>query len=268
MPGPVSQDENAMTFIDTNKLQTGERLPGWVDRTFSSENMTFAHFTIEAGSRIPEHCHSNEEVWTVIEGELEVSVGAEVLVAGPGCVAVVPPFTAHSVRAVTNSKAIVADCPVRIDSSGGRRGVVQINFDSPVSLPKEPAGSAIEIPFTLYNRGKTRAVVRELRLESNVASALPSATTTEIPNGELPVYCTLEADERYAGTVWQAGVTPADLKQLLSGASVLYVKGTIFYDDDFGSRQHSTFCRIFDPSAFDGKGGFVVPQKPGYNYGT
>jgi|HubBroStandDraft_6_1064221.scaffolds.fasta_scaffold380599_1 quercetin dioxygenase-like cupin family protein len=268
MPSRASHDENAMTFIDTNKLQTGERLPGWVDRTFSSQNMTFAHFTIEAGSQIPEHCHSNEEVWTVIEGELEVSVGADVIVAGPGCVAIVPPFNAHSVRAVTSSKAIVADCPVRIDASGGRRGVVQINFDSPVPLPKEPAGSAIEIPFTLFNRGKTRAVVRELRIESKIAPALPSATTTEIPNGELPVYCTLEADARYEGTIRQTGATPADLEQLLSGDSVLYVKGTIFYDDDFGSRHHSTFCRVFDPSAFDGKGGFVIPKKPGYNYGT
>jgi quercetin dioxygenase-like cupin family protein len=59
-----------MALIDTNALRTGERLPGWRDRTFNTEKMTFAHFDFDAGSKIHEHCHSNEEVWTVLEGEL------------------------------------------------------------------------------------------------------------------------------------------------------------------------------------------------------
>src|SRR5260370_18462473 len=71
-----------MPFIDINKLLTGERLPGWKGRSFNSETMTFAHYCFDAGSKIHEHCHSNEEVWTVIEGTLEVSVGAESPVAG------------------------------------------------------------------------------------------------------------------------------------------------------------------------------------------
>ena len=53
--------------------------------------MTFAHFTFSAGAAIHEHCHSNEEVWTVLEGELQVTVGGETLVATPGMVAIVPP---------------------------------------------------------------------------------------------------------------------------------------------------------------------------------
>jgi unsaturated pyranuronate lyase len=257
-----------MPFIDTSTLQTGERLPGWVDRSFSSEKMTFAHFTFQAGSKIHEHCHSNEEVWTVIEGELEVSVGADLIVAGPGCVAIVPPYTAHSVRAITHGKAIVTDCPVRLDPSAGRRGWVQIQFDTPFPIHDEPADSPIQIPYTLRNLGKTRAVIRDLTLESKIAPTLPPATTTEIPSGELPMHRVLEADETDAGTIFHTGLTLADLEQLRSGTSIWYVKGVIFYDDDFGSRQHSTFCRIHDCSAFEGKGGYVAPEKPGYNYGT
>ena len=33
------------------------------------------------------------------------------------------------------------------------------------------------------------------------------------------------------------------------------------------SRKLATFFLLF-VGAFDGKGGFVVPEKPGYNYGT
>lgn len=83
---------------------------------------------------------------------------------------------------------------------------------------------------------------------------------------------TLETDERLPG--WEgssfntANMTIPDPEQLRTGAQVFYVKGVILYDDDFGSRQHSTFCRIYDMDAFDGKGGFVSPNKPGYNYGS
>ncbi len=257
-----------MPFIDINKLLTGERLPGWKGRSFNSETMTFAHYCFDAGSKIHEHCHSNEEVWTVIEGTLEVSVGAESLVAGPGCVAIVPGNTAHSVRAVTDGKAIVTDCPVRLDPSGGRRAVVEILFDGPLPLPQDPAGSAIETRFTLHNWGKTRAVVRELRIESKIAAALPPAATTEIPGGDLPVHCVLEPDERHAATVSQPALTREDLQQVLDGTAVFYAKGVIFYDDDFGARHHTTFCRVYDRGAFDGKGGLVAPDRPGYNYGT
>jgi quercetin dioxygenase-like cupin family protein len=257
-----------MPFIDTSTLQTGERLPGWKGRSFNSETMTFAHFSFEAGSKIHEHAHSNEEVWTVIEGELEVSVGADTVVAGPGHVAIVPPNTAHRVKAVTNGKAIVTDCPVRIDASGGRRAVVKIDFDSPVALPEDPVGNPMQIPFTLRNSGKTAAVVSELAIESGIALALPGATSTKVPGGELPTLCRLEADDAYSGTIPQPGLAPSALGQVSNGASVFYVKGIVFYDDGFGSRQHSTFCRIYDRNAFDGQGGFVAPEKPGYNYGT
>jgi len=78
----------------------------------------------------------------------------------------------------------------------------------------------------------------------------------------------LEADQSNAGTISHRGLTREDLEQLRSGASVFYVKGVILYDDDFGSRQHSTFCRVYDARALGGRGGFVTPEKPGYNYGT
>ena len=54
----------------------------------------------------------------MIEGELEVSIDGQTQVAGPGSVAVVPPNTTHSVRAVTDGRSIVVDYPLR-HSVGG-----------------------------------------------------------------------------------------------------------------------------------------------------
>ena len=110
-----------MPFIDTASLEVIERLPGWYGRYFHSSNMTFAHYTFAAGSKIHEHAHLNEEVWTVLEGELQVTVGSETIAARADCVAIVPPFTAHSVSALTDGRAMVTDCPIRVDPSAGRR---------------------------------------------------------------------------------------------------------------------------------------------------
>lgn len=107
-----------MTFIDTSRLDVKEPREGWKGRFFHSENMTFAYYTVEAGASVHEHSHPNDEVWNVIEGDLEVTVGTETHIAGPGCAAVVPPDTPHSVKALTDARAIVVDHPPR-ESIGG-----------------------------------------------------------------------------------------------------------------------------------------------------
>jgi quercetin dioxygenase-like cupin family protein len=95
-----------MPFIDTNMLPVVERRPGWRGRTFDSPSMT-------AGSWIHEHFHPQEEVWQVIEGELEIAIGGITQRAGPGFVGIVPPNTPHSVTAISNGRAIIVDYPLR-----------------------------------------------------------------------------------------------------------------------------------------------------------
>jgi quercetin dioxygenase-like cupin family protein len=109
-----------MPLIDTSELKTREPLPGWEGRYFHTDNMTFAYYTVTAGSSIHEHSHPNEEVWNFIEGDYEVTLDGKTLRAGPGSVAVVPPDRPHSVRALTDGRAIVVDHPAR-DSVGGVR---------------------------------------------------------------------------------------------------------------------------------------------------
>lgn len=102
-----------MAFIDTGGLAVVERKPGWRGRYFHSPSMTFAHYEFDAGSSIHAHSHPQEEVWHVLEGELDVTIGGETRRAGPGFVAIVPPHTTHAVIAVSDGRATVVDYPLR-----------------------------------------------------------------------------------------------------------------------------------------------------------
>jgi quercetin dioxygenase-like cupin family protein len=104
-----------MPFLDTNSLRVIERLPGWHGRYFHSANMTFAHYDFTRGSTIHEHFHPEEEVYEVIEGELEVAIDGVAEVARPGVVAIVPAGVRHSVKALTDGRAIIVDYPARRD---------------------------------------------------------------------------------------------------------------------------------------------------------
>jgi quercetin dioxygenase-like cupin family protein len=102
-----------MALIDISKLPVIERLPGWHGRYFDSPSMTFAHYDFEVGATIHEHSHPEEEVYEVIEGELEIVVAGVAERARPGVVSIVPANTRHYVRAITEGRAIVIDYPLR-----------------------------------------------------------------------------------------------------------------------------------------------------------
>jgi quercetin dioxygenase-like cupin family protein len=105
-----------MTFIDTKKLATIERLPGWQGRYFNSPSMTFAHYEFDAGATIHEHSHPQEEVWQIIEGEVEITIAGVAQWSGPGTVGIVPGNTPHFVKAISPGRAIVVDFPLREES--------------------------------------------------------------------------------------------------------------------------------------------------------
>jgi quercetin dioxygenase-like cupin family protein len=104
-----------MTIIDTSKIDVVEKRPGWRGRIFHSPSMTFAHWQFAKGSTIHPHDHAQEEVWHIIEGELEVTIDGVASLAGPGTVAIVRPHVTHSVKALSDGKAIVCDYPLRKD---------------------------------------------------------------------------------------------------------------------------------------------------------
>jgi quercetin dioxygenase-like cupin family protein len=102
-----------MPFVDISFLNKTERLPGWHGRYFHTPTMTFAHYEFTQGASIHEHSHPQEEVYEVIEGELEITIDGERKIIKPGLVAIVPPNSRHSVVAISEGKAIIIDHPTR-----------------------------------------------------------------------------------------------------------------------------------------------------------
>jgi quercetin dioxygenase-like cupin family protein len=102
-----------MPFVDTSKLEVKERLPGWRGRYFHTSRMTFAHYDFVSGASIHEHSHPQEEVYEVVEGELELTIDGVAQIARPGLVAIVPSGARHSVKALTDGRAIIVDHPLR-----------------------------------------------------------------------------------------------------------------------------------------------------------
>jgi quercetin dioxygenase-like cupin family protein len=105
--------ERDVTFVDTKSIPAVSRKPGWYGRQFDSPSMSFVHYEFDAGATVHRHAHDQEEVWHILEGELDVSIGGDTRRAGPGMVAIVPANTEHEVKALTAGKAIVVDFPLR-----------------------------------------------------------------------------------------------------------------------------------------------------------
>jgi quercetin dioxygenase-like cupin family protein len=102
-----------MTFIDTRQLEVLNKRPGWRGRLFHSQNNTFIWWEFDANADIHQHDHIQEEVWHVIEGELEVTIAGKSQRCGPGSAAIIPPHTPHAVRVLQAGRALVVDHPLR-----------------------------------------------------------------------------------------------------------------------------------------------------------
>ena len=107
-----------MPFVDPETLPVLEPRPGWRGRFFHSEKMTFAYYEIAADAGVHPHHHPEEEVWHVLEGEVEITLDGSPFVVRPGQAVVVPGGERHEVRALSAARVIVADHPVRTTVGG------------------------------------------------------------------------------------------------------------------------------------------------------
>jgi quercetin dioxygenase-like cupin family protein len=108
-------DNDDRTIQNVATYAQGHRTPARARSYFHSTTMTFAHYEFDRDATIHEHFHPEEEVYEVIEGELEIVIDGSVHAARPGLVAIVPANVRHSVRALTDGRVIVIDHPARPD---------------------------------------------------------------------------------------------------------------------------------------------------------
>lgn len=104
-----------MPFINFNTRKKVNIWPGISGSMFHSEQLTFGHFTIEKGAKLPEHSHIHEQWTHLIEGELEFDINGKKEVLTPGMTAYIPTGYPHSAKAITNCKVIDCFLPVRMD---------------------------------------------------------------------------------------------------------------------------------------------------------
>jgi quercetin dioxygenase-like cupin family protein len=104
-----------MYFRRLEEIEEKEPVPGFHVRFVHSGSMTLAYWKVDAGAALPEHSHPHEQVYTLLEGRFELTVGGETRATEPGEVAVIPPGVPHGGRALTDCRIIDVFHPVRED---------------------------------------------------------------------------------------------------------------------------------------------------------
>jgi quercetin dioxygenase-like cupin family protein len=104
-----------MSFINLDEIEQREFLPGLHARFLHSENMTIAFWFIEAGSEMPLHSHPHEQITSIIDGKLELTLGEESRILGPGSAGVIAPEIPHAGKAISDCRVIDVFHPVRED---------------------------------------------------------------------------------------------------------------------------------------------------------
>ena len=80
-------------------------LPGIQRQRVDGDKATVVRYTYEPGSVFPAHSHSEEQVTTVLSGEIEFEVSSTRLCACAGSVVVIPSGAVHGARVIGDEKA-------------------------------------------------------------------------------------------------------------------------------------------------------------------
>ena len=100
-------------FYQLENTPPKEIFPNWFGQMIHGEHMTVSYFRAKAGSILPRHSHPHEQISSVLEGQLELTIGEEARICKAGDVAVIPSNVPHQARAVTDVYVIDVFSPVR-----------------------------------------------------------------------------------------------------------------------------------------------------------
>lgn len=101
-------------MIELKDIESKEIAPGCKAKFVNGENMTCIYWDeMKPGAELAEHSHSNEQITTVLTGELEITVEGKVETLKADCVLVIAPDAKHSARAVTDCRVIDVFYPIR-----------------------------------------------------------------------------------------------------------------------------------------------------------
>jgi quercetin dioxygenase-like cupin family protein len=104
-----------MPLYTFDAIPIWELFPGFDARLIHTPRLTQSYVTITAGAAFPEHHHPHEQTVTVLDGELELTAGAETVRLTPGTMYVIPSGVPHSGRALTACRVLDTFVPGRDD---------------------------------------------------------------------------------------------------------------------------------------------------------
>jgi quercetin dioxygenase-like cupin family protein len=104
-----------MPLIELASVPLRELFPGVRARLIHTDQVSHSWVELEEGATFPEHHHPHEQIVSVLEGELEVTVAGETVRLTPGRVFVIPGGAPHAGRAITACRVLDAFAPVRDD---------------------------------------------------------------------------------------------------------------------------------------------------------
>ena len=103
-----------MYFYDPIQRDPKELVPGINARTFWGEKMLLAVVDLDPNTHLPRHSHPHEQVGSVIEGQMEMTIDAEIRLLKPGDVYIIPGGVEHEARTFAKAvKVIDIFSPVR-----------------------------------------------------------------------------------------------------------------------------------------------------------
>lgn len=117
-------------FVELASVPAIEIFPGVRIRTPYGKNLMLSYVEIEDGAVVSTHQHPHEQGGVVLGGRMELTIGSETRVLGPGEMYIIPPDTPHRAAAV-GGRAVLMDVfsPVREDyaermtrTAGAERG--------------------------------------------------------------------------------------------------------------------------------------------------
>ena len=104
-----------MPFVDFNAKKKVKLFEGITGSIHHSQQLTFAHITLEKGALAPEHHHIHEQWTHVLSGALEFTLGDEKALLTSGMAVYIPSNIPHSAHAITKCNVIDCFLPVRED---------------------------------------------------------------------------------------------------------------------------------------------------------
>ncbi|GAC1656839.1 MAG: hypothetical protein NVS9B1_13140 [Candidatus Dormibacteraceae bacterium] len=92
---PTAPGRIIRTEVDLPSVQLA---PGLRCHALVGDRMLASFVRYEPNSIAPLHAHEEEQIFICVEGELEITLGAEVRRVGPGDAALIPAWVPHTVR--------------------------------------------------------------------------------------------------------------------------------------------------------------------------